>query len=231
MGVCHNCEPAKLLPPRESKQLLSLPRNMSFTPQPDPGLKLVPIGPRCTKGVVSYQPRMELHISAIDAYCCSAKKDTMPAIKLGDTASVVRDRCGISADYHSAWKSLNVEDLSSLSDSRADRGEQNQAQAVCSEVCRNVSLNQADTAPAIAQLRTFYSSKPRESDITWRKIQDALEVDGAAAWIIHNAVKRNYERYKRGSYAVLLHLSMRAKGNRCRQAEAHLGSCSKLLCR
>ena len=114
-------------------------------------------------------------------------RNNMPAVKLGDTASGVKEKCGFSTDYYSAWKSLNAK-----------------ATAVCTEVCGNVPLNQADTAPAIAQLRTFYSSQPSDNDISWRKIQEALEVDGAAAWIVHNAVKRNFEKQKRGFDAVLL---------------------------
>ena len=55
-----------------------------------------------------------------------------------------------------------------------------------------------DTLEVIAELKDhFKSNKGGHGEITIRKIMDALCVSGAAAWLIHNALKRNNDKYKR----------------------------------
>ena len=54
-----------------------------------------------------------------------------------------------------------------------------------------------DALEAIAELKDhFTANKGGHGEITSRKITDALRVSGAAAWLIHNAVKRNNDKYR-----------------------------------
>jgi len=35
-------------------------------------------------------------------------------------------------------------------------------------------------------------------EMSWKKIREALNVQGTAAWVIHNALKRNFDKYRKG---------------------------------
>ena len=63
-----------------------------------------------------------------------------------------------------------------------------------------MSLKQANTLSAIKELRNFYvNNKESEDEEIYRKMLDALAVDGFAAWVVHNAIKRNNNRTRKGS--------------------------------
>ncbi len=63
----------------------------------------------------------------------------------------------------------------------------------------NVSLKGTDTLPGILALKDYYAqAKGIEGLMEREKIVVALRVNGAGAWIIYNALKRNFEKYKKG---------------------------------
>ena len=70
--------------------------------------------------------------------------------------------------------------------------QQTKAQELCQKTYGNTPLKQANTLPAITELKTFYAqgNQPEDQE-TRQKIQEALVEDGFAAWIIPNAIKRN----------------------------------------
>ena len=53
--------------------------------------------------------------------------------------------------------------------------------------------------PGILALKDYYAqAKGIEGLMEREKIVAALHMNGASAWIIHNALKRNFEKYKKG---------------------------------
>lgn len=63
-----------------------------------------------------------------------------------------------------------------------------------------MSLKQANTLSAIKELRNYYANKKEsEDEEIHQKMSDALAVDGFAAWLVHNAIKRNNNKSRKGS--------------------------------
>ncbi len=56
------------------------------------------------------------------------------------------------------------------------------------------------TTGAINEFKEYYrlNGDVVGSPLLHRKIMDALEIRGAAAWFVHYAVKRNYDKWNRG---------------------------------
>lgn len=74
------------------------------------------------------------------------------------------------------------------------------AQEICQRTYGKVSLKEANTHSAIKELKTYYvnNDKEAEDQEIRQKMIEALAVDGFAAWIIHNAIKRNNNKYRKG---------------------------------
>ncbi|KAL9125620.1 MAG: hypothetical protein Q9217_005196 [Psora testacea] len=88
----------------------------------------------------------------------------------------------MTTDYHAAWRAVNT-----------------QAQIICHNTYGRIPLSQADTLPAIMQLKEHYSTnQDPQYEATYRKISEALEIEGFVAWLVHNALKRNYDKHKKG---------------------------------
>ncbi len=63
----------------------------------------------------------------------------------------------------------------------------------------NVPSKQANTYSTIDELKKYFAEPRAGGDEKARlKIVDALQVKGAAAWIVHNAAKRNYDKHRKG---------------------------------
>ena len=76
---------------------------------------------------------------------------------------------------------------------------QTKAQEISHRVNGTVPLKQAKTLVVIDELKGYWAEPKVQEDESARiKIVDALKVEGAAAWIVHNAVKRNYDKYRKG---------------------------------
>jgi len=63
-----------------------------------------------------------------------------------------------------------------------------------------VPLKDAQTLGGMEELLDYYrlNKDPVNDEITTRRIVEALSVEGAPAWIIRNAVKRNYDKHRKG---------------------------------
>jgi len=73
------------------------------------------------------------------------------------------------------------------------------ATKICQSMYGNMSLKGTDTLPGILALKDHYvQAKGIEGPMEREKIVAALRVSGAGAWIIHNALKRDFEKYKKG---------------------------------
>ena len=77
----------------------------------------------------------------------------------------------------------------------------------------DVKRQKIDTYPAITQLRQYFDSealvnKSPDNKPSIDKMRDVLKTDGAAAWLIHEAIARNNENDKRGSELPLLELAV-----------------------
>lgn len=68
-----------------------------------------------------------------------------------------------------------------------------------------------NTLGAIDELKDYYKcNEDAIGDIkTSRKLLEILQVKGAAAWFIHNAVKRNYDKHQKGNSFIFLTISWR----------------------
>ena len=60
-------------------------------------------------------------------------------------------------------------------------------------------LKQANTLLAINELRKYYANTNSEDKEIHQMMVDALAVDGFAAWLVHNAIKRNNNKNRKGS--------------------------------
>ena len=60
-------------------------------------------------------------------------------------------------------------------------------------------LKQANTLLAINELRKYYANTDSEDKGIHQMMVDALAVDGFAAWLVHNAIKRNNNKNRKGS--------------------------------
>lgn len=75
----------------------------------------------------------------------------------------------------------------------------------------NVPSKQANTYSTIDELKEYFAEPRAGGDEKARlKIVDALQVKGAAAWIVHNAAKRNYDKHRKGIGSSSLTASPRA---------------------
>lgn len=75
---------------------------------------------------------------------------------------------------------------------------QQKATEICTRMYGNVSLKGTNTLPAILALKDHYAqAKGTEGPMEREKIGAALRVSGAGAWIIHNALNRNFEQYQK----------------------------------
>lgn len=64
----------------------------------------------------------------------------------------------------------------------------------------NVPCKEANTYSTIEELKEHFATPKDGGDEKARlKITHALEVKGAAAWIVHNAAKRNYDAHRKGT--------------------------------
>ncbi|KAL9075975.1 MAG: hypothetical protein Q9161_001369 [Pseudevernia consocians] len=110
----------------------------------------------------------------------------MVVVQLGEDVRSVRWKIGMEAnEYLSPWRLINTK-----------------AQEICQKTYGNTPLKQANTLPAITELKNYYvNNKESEDDETRQKILEALTVDGFAAWIIHNAIKRNNDKHRRAQQA------------------------------
>lgn len=61
-------------------------------------------------------------------------------------------------------------------------------------------LKKAKTLVVIDELKDYYAEPREEEDESARvKIVAALQIGGAAAWLVHNAVKRIYDKHRKGT--------------------------------
>lgn len=73
------------------------------------------------------------------------------------------------------------------------------AQDICQKTYGTTSLKQANTLVAITELRNHYiNNKDSDDQEIHQKMVEALAVEGFAAWIIHNAIKRNNDKTRKG---------------------------------
>ena len=72
---------------------------------------------------------------------------------------------------------------------------QNKAQDICLAKYGNKPLKGVNAIEAIDELKDYYNLN-RDGN---QKLVAILQVKGAAAWIIHNAIKRNYDKHRKGS--------------------------------
>jgi len=125
----------------------------------------------------------------------------MSVVRLGDDVASIRSKVGMGEDdYRNAWRSLNVCAPGGIFYlSVGLRPFQQKATEICQSMYGNVSLKGTDTLPGILALKDHYTqAKGTEGPMEREKIVAALRVNGAGAWIIHNALKRTFEKYKKG---------------------------------
>ena len=80
---------------------------------------------------------------------------------------------------------------------------QTKAQEICQRRYGNRSAKVTNTLEAIAELKDHYKlNKDQHGSLTSCKLADALQVEGSAAWLVHNALKRQKHKnsLKRGEY-------------------------------
>jgi len=67
-----------------------------------------------------------------------------------------------------------------------------------------VSPQEAGIAAAADEFRDHYrdNEDPLNDAKIASKIAEVIQVPGAVAWFIHNAVRRNYDRQRKGDYIV-----------------------------
>ncbi|KAL6714249.1 hypothetical protein ACLMJK_007672 [Lecanora helva] len=108
----------------------------------------------------------------------------MVVVSLGDDVRTVRRKIDMEdSQFHGTWRLLNTS-----------------AQRICHEKYGYIPLKDADTLPGILALRDLHENNKDDLDSnTHAKIMQALQVGGASAWIVHNAIKRNHEKHKKGS--------------------------------
>jgi hypothetical protein len=64
----------------------------------------------------------------------------------------------------------------------------------------NIPTKEANTHSTIDELKAYFATPQDSGDEMARlKIVQALQVIGAAAWIDHNAAKRNYHEYRKAT--------------------------------
>ncbi len=88
-----------------------------------------------------------------------------------------------------------------LSRSLSPLSSQTKAQEISHRMNGNVPSKQANTYSTIEELKAYFAEpKKGEEELARSKIVNALQVKGAAAWIVHNAVKRNKDKHRKGRY-------------------------------
>lgn len=79
---------------------------------------------------------------------------------------------------------------------------QDKSKEICERRYGNAPLK---TLPGILELREYYEQNQVAEGPMRQKIVEAFQVGGATAWLIHNAIKRNHERLKKGTSLDLIH--------------------------
>lgn len=82
---------------------------------------------------------------------------------------------------------------------------QDKSKEICERRYANAPLKGTDTLPGILELREYYEQNQVAEGPMRQKILEALQVGGTTAWLIHNAIKRNHERLKKGTSLDLVH--------------------------
>ncbi len=126
----------------------------------------------------------------------------MTEVAFGDKVDEVRKKVGLDGlDLLNAWRTVNVKvcRLSGRPSSYILFLLQKKAREISYDMNGNVPAKQANTYSAINGLKKYFA-EPRDGgdEMARLKIVDALQVKGAAAWIVHNAVKRNYDKHRKG---------------------------------
>lgn len=131
--------------------------------------------------------------------------DTMVIVSLGDDVRTVRRKIDMDdTQYHKTWRLLNVCRLSKHLSSTVCMGSligpQTSAQNICHDKYGYIALKNADTLPGILALKDHHAQNKGALDLnTHDKIMQVLQVGGMPAWVVHNAIKRNYEKQKKGT--------------------------------
>ncbi len=131
----------------------------------------------------------------------------MPKVDLREKVASVRSKAGLAGtDFLATWRQVNVRvrSLKVLSlYSYCSR--QVKAQEISLAENGPISLVKgAKTLSPITKLKEHYAEpKDGEDEKARLKIVDALEVEGAAAWIVHTAIKANYDKHVRSVLALL----------------------------
>ncbi|KAL2048939.1 hypothetical protein ABVK25_010792 [Lepraria finkii] len=102
-------------------------------------------------------------------------------VSLGEDVRSVRSKIGMAdTEYHSAWKRLNTK-----------------AQEICQRRYGTRSAKVTNTLEAIAELKDHFAlNRDQYGSLTSRKMAEAVQVRGSAAWLVHNALKRNNDKHK-----------------------------------
>lgn len=122
-------------------------------------------------------------------------------IQLCENVRSVRYKIGMGAtDQLSLWRMINVissHDLPSMRWSYLRL--KSKAQDICQKTYGTTSLKQANTLVAIEELKDHYiNNKNLDDQEIHQKMVEALAVEGFTAWIIHNAIKRNNDKTRKG---------------------------------
>jgi len=126
-------------------------------------------------------------------------------VGLGEKVDAVRAKVGLGdTDLLNAWRTVNVrachfDGYLFLSRSLSPLSSQTKAQEISHRMNGNVYSKQANTYSTIEELKAYFAEpKKGEDELARSKIVNALQVKGAAAWIVHNAVKRNKGKHRKG---------------------------------
>ncbi|KAI9790622.1 MAG: hypothetical protein M1816_004955 [Peltula sp. TS41687] len=104
----------------------------------------------------------------------------MEEVKLNDDVRSVRSKLGMKgAKYNHIWRRL-----------------QKAAEEICDTTYGDTLRKDADLLPGVKALKAHYT-KPalHEDDEIQERIANCLrDMEGSAAWLINNALKRNHDR-------------------------------------
>ena len=91
---------------------------------------------------------------------------------------------------------------------------QGKAQEICHRRYGSAPLSATDPFLGITEIKEYYEHLKAERGSMEARILEGLQVPGAAAWIIHRAIRDNHEKYKKGSrnkYSCILQLTYRSQ--------------------
>ena len=79
------------------------------------------------------------------------------------------------------------------------------AQEISHKINGSIPVKNAFTFATIQALKEYFAEPRNDIDETVRvSIVAALQTKGAAAWVVHNAIKRNYDKYRKGIFSSLV---------------------------